>query len=736
MDIISGLNKNQREAVLHTEGPLLILAGAGSGKTKVITHRIAHIINENKAEPWAIFAVTFTNKAANEMRERVIKLAGPAGNSVFVKTFHSAAVYILRRFGAAIGIPRNFSIYDTNDQAALVKTILEEMKIDTKKNKPSQIASVISGIKDKSDFIDGGDPFINISDFHYIFNLQEIFDTYHERMAKQNALDFNDLLIKCVELLRRSPDTLAALQRQWKYFMVDEYQDTNRVQYIMAKTLASATKNICVVGDDDQSIYSWRGADIRNILDFEKDYSNTSVITLEENYRSTSQILEAASCLIQNNVGRKEKKVIAVNGEGEPIIYNETGNNSLEAEFVANKILSLKTSEKFSYNSFAILYRTNLQSAAFETQLRYKGIPHKTVGGIRFYDRKEIKDITAYLRFVVNLKDDISLMRIINMPPRGIGKAAIEKIKKTADLKFAYNTWEAIDSGAVDGTGIASFKELINNLLLLLKNGEKLSEFVNQTIILSGYMEYVKNKKDAEVEEIIDRFIDESYDYERANPEASLLDFLQDTSLLTSADSPEANSSEKVTLMTVHNAKGLEFPVVFITGMEETIFPHRFSADSEESLEEERRLFYVAITRAMKRLFITNARMRRYFNERVEYNPPSRFIDEIPESLLESDNEARTRRYFSERPAYKRHMRFKYETPEDDDEDYPQAIEDNERVTPKGSAFKIKDRVHHNAYGYGTVINIEGSGDNIKLTILFSTERKVFIEKYTSLEKV
>ena len=736
MDITSGLNKNQREAVLHTEGPLLILAGAGSGKTRVITHRIAHIINENKAAPTAIFAVTFTNKAAEEMRTRVIKLVGPAGNSVFVKTFHSAAVYILRRFGNTIGIPRNFSIYDTNDQAALIKTILEEMKIDTKKNKPSQIASIISGIKDKPDFINGATPLINVSDFHYIFSLQEIFDIYHERMAKQNALDFNDLLIKSVELLHRSPETLSALQRQWKYFMVDEYQDTNRVQYIMAKTLASATKNLCVVGDDDQSIYSWRGADIRNILDFEKDYNDTVVITLEENYRSTTQIIEAASCLIQNNIDRKEKNVFAVNGKGDPIIHNETDDNAHEAKFVVGEIRSLKRNENFSYNDFAIFYRTNSQSAAFETQLRREGIPHRTIGGIRFYDRKEIKDITAYLRFIANPKDDVSLMRIINMPPRGIGAASIEKIKKTAELKHGLSTWDAINSEAVVGPGINSFRELINSLMLL-KDAIKLSDFVNQTITLSGYMEHIKKKEDKEIEEFIDQFIDTSYDYEITHPEASLFDFLQDTSLLTSSDSLEADSSKKVTLMTVHNAKGLEFPVVFITGMEENIFPHKLSIDSDESLEEERRLFYVAITRAMSRLFITNARMRRYFNDRFDYNPPSRFLDEIPSSLLQSDRQERFRRQNNMRD-YSLKMPAKFAQSDEDNYppiDSPIVIENKAHINPKGSAFKINEKVRHNVYGYGTVVNIEGSGDNIKLTIIFDSERKVFIEKYTPLEK-
>ncbi|MCL2025652.1 MAG: UvrD-helicase domain-containing protein, partial [Leptospirales bacterium] len=656
MDITGSLNKNQREAVLHTEGPLLILAGAGSGKTKVITHRIAHIINENKAAPHSIFAVTFTNKAAEEMRTRVINLVGPAGNSVFVKTFHSAAVYILRKYGNLLGIPRNFSIYDTNDQASLIKTILEEMKIDTKKNKPSQIVSIISEIKDRPDFVDGGASFFNAYDFRYIFNFQEVFDIYHERMAKQNALDFNDLLIKSVELLRRSPETLSALQRQWKYFMVDEYQDTNRVQYIMTKALASATKNLCVVGDDDQSIYSWRGADIRNILDFEKDYSSAAVITLEENYRSSSQIIEAASHVIQNNVERKEKNVLAVNGEGEPITYNETDDGIQEAEFVINQIRSLKRSDNFSYSDFAIFYRTNSQSAAFETQLRREGIPHRVIGGIRFYDRKEIKDITAYLKFMANPKDDVSLMRIINMPPRGIGPAAVEKIKKAAISKQDFTTWDAINSGTLEGTGIASFKELINSLMLL-KDTIKLSDFVSRTITMSGYEEYIKKKEDKEIEELIDQFIDTSYEYEMAYPDASLLDFLQDTSLLTSSDSPEADSSKKVTLMTVHNAKGLEFPAVFITGMEENIFPHRLSADSDEGLEEERRLFYVAITRAMKYLFITNARMRRYFNDRTDFNPPSRFIDEIPPTLLRNDHSRQFRRqnnthgYFLKTPA-------------------------------------------------------------------------------------
>ncbi|MDR3238393.1 MAG: UvrD-helicase domain-containing protein [Spirochaetia bacterium] len=743
MNITDSLNNNQREAVLHTDGPLLILAGAGSGKTRVITHRIANIISERKAAPYSIFAVTFTNKAAEEMRTRVIDLVGPAGNSVFVKTFHSAAVYILRRFGEAVRVPRNFSIYDTSDQASVIKQILEEMNLNIKSIKPASIAARISEIKDKAAFFDGT-PIDELLPDTYIFNFRELYDKYHARMTAQNALDFNDLLIKTVQLLRTSPESLAALQRQWKYFMVDEYQDTNHAQYIMIKALASATKNICVVGDDDQSIYSWRGADIRNILDFEKDYKDTKVVTLEENYRSREPIIKAASSLIANNIDRKEKNVIAVNGDGERIIHCQANNEYGEAEFVVRRIVSLKLVENLSNKDFAIFYRTNSQSRIFEEQFRKENIPYRIIGGMKFYDRKEIKDIIAYLKLIMNPDDDVSLMRIINVPSRGIGTVTLKKISDIANEKMT-TLWNAVN---VDTSvkGVADFKTLMNSLMSMAAEvpaEKKLHQFIMHTIELSAYRRYLEEEKSREGQgriDNLDEFINSVYDYEMKNPEASLADFLQDISLQTSEETPvvegedPAERADYITLMTVHNAKGLEFPVVFLTGMEEDMFPHKLSIDTEEGIEEERRLCYVGITRAKERLFITNAELRRSFMG-LEYKEPSRFIDEM-QTLMENLTFGSDDIRFGKGKPFAATDNFRYAKKKDE----PVELSENSPFLPsekaeRGSAFKLRDRVIHPKYGTGTIMNIEGSGDTIKLIILFGASKKSFLEKYTPLEK-
>lgn len=752
MDLLKNLNKSQREAVLHTEGPLLILAGAGSGKTRVITHRIAHLIN-NGVRPYNIFAVTFTNKAAEEMKKRVMTISGPSGNSVFVRTFHSAAVYILRRFGEGAGIPKNFTIYDSHDQEDVIKRILVEMRLDPKKVKPSMISSRISEIKDKESYIEGGDVSLMLPDY-FSFDFKEVFKKYHEKMAENNALDFNDLLIKTVELLRKSPHALAELQHMWKYFMIDEYQDTNYSQYLIAKYLASASRNICVVGDDDQSIYSWRGADIRNILNFEKDYENARSITLDENYRSTKQILEAASVVIRNNQNRKEKNVRASRGDGEHVVWCTTNNEYGEGEFVINTIQSLKSRESMKNRDFAIFYRTNAQSRIFEDFLRRENIPYRIVGGLKFYDRKEVKDVLAYMKFLTNRNDTVSLYRIINVPARGIGKTSQEKLMETAS-SGGVSEWKVIEDELMTGKvpkGIDEFRKIIKNLSAEMERVPaeiSLSAFVKLVIDRSGYRESLLEENTLESRsrlDNIDELLNSIIEYEQHDPQATPEQFIQDISLYTSEENPvddEEDRTNCVTLMTVHNAKGLEFPAVFLTGMEEDTFPHKLCIDTDEAVEEERRLCYVGITRAMDRIYLTSADLRRSYMG-PEYKRPSRFIEEIPAKLLEiknynsqyygSSDSGAQRQPWQNRPAPVQ-VSARKEVPravqaEDESQDL------HEREQDSGSKFTLREKVMHPKFGMGRVVKIEGSGDNLKLTISFGLTNRVFLEKYTPLSKI
>ena len=743
MSIYDNLNENQKKAVTHTDGPLLILAGAGSGKTRVITHRIAHLIGEKRVPPTAIFAVTFTNKATEEMKNRIKNLAGPAGSGVFIKTFHAAAVYMLRRFGERIGIPPAFSIYDQADQESVIKDILIKMRLDPKKIRPGMIASKISEIKDRTELIDGTDPGLLVQKDH-TFDFYEVYTEYQRMLKRQNALDFNDLLVRTVELLRTDAETLARLQRQWSYFMIDEYQDTNYAQYLIAKYLAAASRNICVVGDDDQSIYSWRGADIRNILNFEKDYLETKVITLETNYRSTQPILAAASAVIRNNVNRKDKNLRSHRGDGEPVVFCRTNNEYGEAEYVMNTVISLKHREGLKNSDFAIFYRTNAQSRVFEDQLRRESIPYRVVGGMKFYDRKEIKDALAYLKFIINPVDLVSLLRIINTPARGIGKATIDRIREAAE-RDTIPEWTVIRDNRLGDRlpkGLAEFRSIIVTLQESagsVPGTLKLSDYVSQVLEVSGYLKSLEQEDTMESRgrlENISELVNSIYEYELMFPDATMDQFLQDISLYTSEENPDDNPDGKanaVTLMTVHNAKGLEFPIVFLTGMEEDMFPHRLSTDSEEGIEEERRLCYVGITRAMERVYLTCADLRRTFHE-VYHNEPSRFLLEIPQELMESTTHtstgypgAQASRSYNEKKIYaETHMTaVPVEEPEAE-----------ERIFVSDSRFRVRESVMHPKYGVGRILTIEGSGDNIKLTILFGKSSKTFLEKYTPLEKV
>ena len=748
MDFFTSLNDAQSQAVQHTDGPLLILAGAGSGKTRVITHRIAHLIHNKGIAPYRIFAVTFTNKAAEEMKNRVISLIGPEGNSVFMKTFHSAAVYILRRYGHYIGIEQNFSIYDQNDQAQVIKEILTAMRLDPKKVKPASLVSQISGVKDRAELIDGTD-LETLLPSYYAFDFSDVYKRYHTILRQNNALDFNDLLIKTVELFRQNCPALEELQKRWTYFMIDEYQDTNYAQYLIANDLSSRSRNICVVGDDDQSIYSWRGADIRNILRFEDDHHDARVVTLNINYRSTSQILESASSVISNNINRKEKDLTTFKDDGENIVWCQTNNEYGEAEYVINTVISLKYREKLNNRDFAIFYRTNAQSRLFEDQLRKENIPYRVVGGLKFYDRKEIKDMLAYLKFIANPHDSVSLMRIINTPARGIGPATVERIRHTAAGE-KMTEWEVISKDMVTGRvpkGLDSFKDMITHARTTAQNVPatvKLSDFVHEVFEMSGYRRDLTEDQSVESAsriENIEEFINSVYAYEQVNREGTLEEFLQDISLFTSEENPEDPElhNNALTLMTVHNAKGLEFPVVFLTGMEENTFPHRLSIDTEEGLEEERRLCYVGITRAMERLYMTNADIRRTYGG-IEYKEPSRFLMEIPPMLVDSKS------YYADsygEPSYRarKQRSFSFDAPRETTAPpapsaHRTAASDAIRHAADQSRFKKRDRVMHPKYGPGQIIGIEGSGDNLKLTVLFGTSAKTFLEKYTPLEKI
>ena len=744
LKILEKLNDSQRKAVMHTEGPLLILAGAGSGKTRVITHRIAYLVSVKRIPPTAIFAVTFTNKATEEMKNRIVKLIGPPGKSAFIKTFHSASVYILRRYGDRIGIAPSFSIYDQTDQASLIREILVKMRLDPKKIRPDAIASKISEIKDRAELIDGMDPAL-LMNKNTAYNFSEIYAEYHRMLARNNALDFNDLLIKTVQLLRSDRDALQKLERQWSYFMIDEYQDTNYSQYLIAGYLAGSSRNICVVGDDDQSIYSWRGADIRNILNFEKDYMEAAVVTLDTNYRSTQPILSAATAVIRNNINRKEKNLHSHKGDGEQVIFCRANNEYGEAEFVVNTIISMKHREKLQNRDFAIFYRTNAQSRVFEDRLRAENIHYRVVGGVKFYDRKEIKDVLAYLKFISNTLDLVSFLRIINTPARGIGKATIDKIRDMAERENV-PAWIVIREGLIGEKlprGVDEFKTMILSCRQDIQEipRVKLSNFVSRVLELTGYVKSLEEEDtldSASRLENISEFMNSVYDYEFAYPDANLDQFLQDISLYTSEENPEGDTDGNgnlVTLMTVHNAKGLEFPVVFLTGMEENIFPHRLASDTEEGIEEERRLCYVGLTRAMERAYVTCAELRRTFHE-IYHNEPSRFIFEIPEELLEIQ-EYSSNDYPSS--IMMRQNRYERRPSADAGEESepvgaPVGVEQTNGRTE--SKFKVRDSVLHPRYGIGRIIRVEGSGDNVKLTILFGTSSKTFMEKYTPLEKL
>ncbi|MUT64969.1 DNA helicase PcrA [Paenibacillus sp. NEAU-GSW1] len=637
------LNPPQREAVQATDGPLLIMAGAGSGKTRVLTHRIAYLIEKKRVAPWSILAITFTNKAAREMQARVASLIGPMGQDIWVSTFHSMCVRILRKDIDRIGYTSNFSILDSADQLSVIRNCMKELNIDTKKFEPKSVQAAIGGAKNELLTPDRyeqktGDYFTDI--------VAKVYKMYQKRLKSNNSLDFDDLIMTTIQLFKEVPEVLDFYQNKFRYLHVDEYQDTNRAQYMLCRMLADKHHNICVVGDSDQSIYRWRGADITNILNFESDYPEARTIMLEQNYRSTANILDAANAVIKLNTGRKPKKLWTDQGAGDLISVYQADSEHDEGYFVTGEIRKNVKNGGRKYDEHAILYRTNAQSRVIEEILIKSDIPYQIVGGIKFYDRKEIKDLLAYLRLISNPDDDISLQRIINVPKRGIGDTTIGKIQEEAirsgtSMFAVLGNMQGMDINARTQGLLMEFRDMIDNLTQMV-DYLSVTELTEKMLELSQYRIELQREKTLESTarlENIDEFLSVTMDFEKRNDDKTLIAFLTDLALIADIDSmdkadEEGNAANKdaVVLMTMHSAKGLEFPVVFIIGMEESVFPHSRALMDNEELEEERRLAYVGITRAEKQLFLTCARMRTLFG-RTASNAPSRFLQEVPDNV-------------------------------------------------------------------------------------------------------
>lgn len=718
--ILDSLNPQQQEAVLQTEGPVLILAGAGSGKTRVLTHRIAYLIEEKEVNPWNIMAITFTNKAAGEMRERVDKIVGYGSESVWVSTFHSSCVRILRRHIDRIGYTGNFTIYDTDDQKSVMKDICRRLQIDTKVYKERALLNAISRAKDE---LMGPDEFLRNSsgDIHEQ-RIAKVYREYQEQLHKNNALDFDDLIMKTVELFRACPDVLDQYQERFRYIMVDEYQDTNTAQFQLISLLAAKYRNLCVVGDDDQSIYKFRGANIGNILGFERVFEEAVVIRLEQNYRSTKNILLAANEVIRNNMERKKKTLWTENKEGSLVHFKQFLNGYEEAEYVAGKISKDVRTGKCNYSDCAILYRTNAQSRMFEEKFLMANIPYKIVGGINFYARKEIKDLLAYLKTVDNAVDDLAVRRIINIPKRGIGATSIVRVEEHAQkrgLSFydALREADEIEKIGRAASKIAPFVTFIQSLRS--KVGYiSVSELLDEIIEETGYVKELEAEDTDEARariENIDELISKVVAYEEDTQHPTLSGFLEEVALVADIDTVDENQ-DRVLLMTLHSAKGLEFPYVYMTGMEDGIFPSymTISADDPGELEEERRLCYVGITRAMQELTLTSAQMRMIRGEN-QFNKVSRFVREIPRELVDINRDIKERTTSNiEIPQNNTYAKMKQAF-------RAKTFESQQFTVKKTGAlgYDIGDRVRHMKFGAGTVENIVDGGRDYEVTVNF-----------------
>jgi DNA helicase-2/ATP-dependent DNA helicase PcrA len=697
--MLDGLNPDQRRAVETTEGPLLIVAGAGSGKTRVLTNRVAWLLAEKRIHPWNILAITFTNKAAKEMKDRITALVGPEAEAIWISTFHSMCVRILRRDIERIGFNRNFTILDTSDQLTVMKQVLKEKNIDPKKFSPRLFLYQLSHAKNQlwtpADLRENAQSFKDEM-------AADMYESYQNKLRTNQSLDFDDLLLMTVQLFQQVPQVLDFYQKKFQYIHVDEYQDTNHVQYVLVKMLANNHRNLCVVGDSDQSIYKFRGADITNILSFERDYPDAQVVKLEQNYRSTKTILAVANEVIAHNQGRKPKSLWTKNEDGPPVQLFEAENEHEEAYFVADTIVREHRAGR-PYDDFAVLYRTNAQSRVMEEVFLKSNIPYQMVGGLKFYERKEIKDVLAYLRLVVNPEDDLSLTRVINVPRRGIGQATLEKISAYA-AGYGLSLFRALLD--VEDIGLAQrfiqplqrFTSLIREMSAMMEYLTA-SELTEEVLERTGYREELRKEETLEAAsrlENLDEFLSVTREFEEKNEDKTLVAFLTDLALVSDLDQlEEEETTTGVTMMTLHSAKGLEFPQVFLVGMEEGIFPHSRTMDDPEELEEERRLAYVGITRAQKRLFLSRARMRMLFGQ-TNANPPSPFLQEIPQHLIE--------------PVGKPSAVLKK----------PVLRQGAVRPTPSDDLdWRVGDKVKHKKWGIGTVVKVQGTGEDTELNIAF-----------------
>lgn len=741
VDCTYGLNPQQAEAVINTEGPMLIMAGAGSGKTKVLTCRVANLLQKG-VRPYRILAITFTNKAAAEMRERVNNMSGPAAKDVWLFTFHAFCARFLRmEIDKLPGYGGNFAIYDTADSQNLVKQILKEMNLDDKRFQPSGILSRISNAKNA---LQDAAAFARQAGDFYEQKVADIYSRYEQKLQLNNALDFDDLLMLSIKLLQENKEVREKYQDRFDYLLVDEYQDTNHAQYLLTKFLAAKHRNICVVGDADQSIYGWRGADIQNILDFEKDYPDAKVIKLEQNYRSTQIILDAANAVIENNTGRKPKNLWTENKSGADIIYFQAVDERDEARFVIEQLQNLQRTENKKLGDMAILYRTNTQSRIFEEMLIKSGISYNMVGGLKFYERKEIKDIIAYLRVIFNPADSLSLLRIINVPKRGIGDASLAKIQAYAAANNV-SLFEAVsNAAAIDGLS-SRFVSKLDDLagiifeLMNLANEAPVEDLIDRVLRDTGYLEELENERTPQAQSRIDNLhelISVAQEFAASEEENNLENFLAHVALVSDIDDTELGE-DAITLMTLHSSKGLEFPVVFLVGMEEGLFPHARTLMDETEIEEERRLCYVGITRAKEKLFLSSTKMRTIYGNTVTY-PPSRFLQEIPARLVKT---IKRQERFSALENFKQVSEKYSARPQKPASTFnPHSFMPQKPAAAAGGTgtrFNTGDRVSHNRWGEGMVVSVKDSPDGQEVKVAFAGAGvRSLLTKYAVLKKL
>lgn len=741
VDCTYGLNPQQAEAVINTEGPMLIMAGAGSGKTKVLTCRVANLLQKG-VRPYRILAITFTNKAAAEMRERVNNMSGPAAKDVWLFTFHAFCARFLRmEIDKLPGYGGNFAIYDTADSQNLIKLILKEMNLDDKRFQPSGILSRISNAKNA---LQDAAAFTRQAGDFYEQKVADIYSRYEQKLQLNNALDFDDLLMLSIKLLQENKEVREKYQDRFDYLLVDEYQDTNHAQYLLTKFLAAKHRNICVVGDADQSIYGWRGADIQNILDFEKDYPDAKVIKLEQNYRSTQIILDAANAVIENNTGRKPKNLWTENKSGADIIYFQAVDERDEARFVIEQLQNLQRTENKKLGDMAILYRTNTQSRIFEEMLIKSGISYNMVGGLKFYERKEIKDIIAYLRVIFNPADSLSLLRIINVPKRGIGDASLAKIQAYAAANNV-SLFEAVsNAAAIDGLS-SRFVSKLDDLagiifeLMNLASEAPVEDLIDRVLRDTGYLEELENERTPQAQSRIDNLhelISVAQEFAASEEENNLENFLAHVALVSDIDDTELGE-DAITLMTLHSSKGLEFPVVFLVGMEEGLFPHARTLMDETEIEEERRLCYVGITRAKEKLFLSSTKMRTIYGNTVTY-PPSRFLQEIPARLVKT---IKRQERFSALENFKQVSEKYSAKPQKPASTFnPHSFMPQKPAAAAGGTgtrFNTGDRVSHSKWGEGMVVSVKDSPDGQEVKVAFAGAGvRSLLTKYAVLKKL